>query len=199
MAGGGGENLLYFYTCHRFLHYLTVPVKLVALPLQKWICAAYVLRLWCSECCTCVSCTYVQNMCKLLPYLIYAQHVCYLCMQHVLLAHMHATGMLHKCFLQVCMLQRAAYMPLTHMQATSVPHMCSLHTCMLLQCCIHAAYNMQATSVPHMCSLHTCILLQCCIHAAYTHASYSVPHMCSLHTCMLLQCCIHAAYTHASY
>ena len=116
-------------------------VPALSLPLQKWICAAYVLRLWCSECCTCASCTYVQNMCKLLPYLIYAQHVCYLCTQHVLLAHMHATGMLHKCFLHVCMLQRAAYMPLAHMQATSVPHMCSLHTCMLLQCCIHAAYT----------------------------------------------------------
>ena len=101
----------------------------------------YVLRLWCSDCCTCASCTYVQNMCKLLPYLIYVQHVCYLCTQHVLLAHMHATGMLHKCFLHVCMLQRAAYMPLAHMQATSVPHMCSLHTCMLLQCCINAAYT----------------------------------------------------------
>ena len=79
-----------------------------SLPLQKWICAACVQRLWCSECCTCASCTYVQNMCKLLPYLIYAQHVCYL------LAHMHATGMLHKCL---------------------------LYACMLLQYCIHAAYT----------------------------------------------------------
>ena len=58
------------------------------------------------------SCTYVQNMCKLLPYLLYAQHVCYLCTRHALLAHMHATGMLH---------------------------MCLLHVCILLQCCIYAA------------------------------------------------------------
>ena len=185
-------------------------------PLQKWICAAYVLRLWCSECCTCASCTYVwcsecctcasctyvQNMCKLLPYLIYAQHVCYLCTQHVLLAHMHATGMLHKCFLHVCMLQCAAYMPLTH----------KLLVFLICAACIHACYysaaympltHMQATSVPHMCSLHAA-----CIHACYYSAAYmplthmqatSVPHMCSLHTCMLLQCCIHATYTHASY
>ena len=134
------------------------------IPLQKWICAACVLRLWCSECCTCASCTYVQNMCKLLPYLIYAQHVCYLCTQHVLLAHMHATGMLHKCFLHVCML-----------------HTCKLLVFLICAACIHACYysaaympltHMQATSVPHMCSLHTCMLLQCCIHAAYTHASY---------------------------
>ena len=142
----------------------------------------------------------VQNMCKLLPYLIYAQHVCYLCMQHVLLAHMHATGMLHKFFLHVCMLQRAAYMLLTHMQATSVPHMCSLHTCMLLQCCIHAAL--------HTCNLLVFLICAACIHACYYSAAYmplthmqptSVPHMCSLHTCILLQCCIYAAYTHASY
>ena len=103
------------------------------------------LCLCCSECCK-----YVQNMCKLLPYLIYEQHVCYLCMRHVLLAHMHATGMLtsvscmytcynvlHICRLHTCKLlvfficaayihayyYCAAYMPLAHMQATSVAHM----------------------------------------------------------------------------
>ena len=76
-------------------------------PLQKWICVACVLRLWCSlwcsECCTCANCTYmyVQNICKLLPYLVHVQHVCYLCVQHALLAHMHATGMPHKCLLHV--------------------------------------------------------------------------------------------------
>ena len=84
-------------------------------PLQKWICAACVLRLWCSECCTCASCTYVQNMCKLLPYLIYAQHVCHLCTRHALLAHMHATGMLHKCLLHVCiLLQYCVHAACTH-------------------------------------------------------------------------------------
>ena len=62
---------------------------------------------------------------------------------------MHATGMLHKFLLHVCMLQRAAYMPLAHMQATSVPHMCNLHTCILLQCCIHAAH------IRHVYSIHT--------------------------------------------
>ena len=99
------------------------------------------LCLWCNECCTCASCTYVLHMCNLLPYLIYAQHVCYLCTQHVLLAHIHATGMLHKCFLHVCMLQRAAYMPLAHMQATSIPHMCSTHTIwMYCVCSTCAAY-----------------------------------------------------------
>ena len=103
------------------------------LPLQKWICAACVLRLWCSECCTCASCTYVQNMCKLLPYLIYAQHVCYLCTRHALLAHMHATGMLHKCLLHYY--YSATYMSLAHMQATSVPHMCNLHTCICDRLC----------------------------------------------------------------
>ena len=122
------------------------------------------LRLWCSECCTCASCTYVQNMCKLLPYLIYAQHVCYLCTQHVLLVHMHATGMLHKCFLHVCMLQRAAYMPLAHMQATSVPHMCSLHTCMLLQCCILVF-----------------LICAACIHACYYGAAYTL-HILDMYT-----------------
>ena len=127
------------------------------------------LRLWCSECCTCANCTYVQNMCKLLPYLIYVQHVCYLCTQHVLVAHMHATGILHKCFLYVCMLQRAAYMPLAHMQATTVPHMCSLHTCMLLQFCIHAAY----THASYSCSSH--------VQLAHMHIT-TVLHTCRLHT-----------------
>ena len=101
------------------------------LPLQKWICAACVLRLWCSECCTCASCTYVQNMCKLLPYLIYAQHVCYLCTRHVLLTHMHATGML-------CI--------------TTVLRTCRLHTCKLLvflicATCIHAYVTGSANQI----------------------------------------------------
>ena len=92
---------------------------------------------------------------------IYGFPVCYLCTRHVLLAHMHSTGILHKCLLHVCVLQRAAYMPLTHMQAT-----------VFLICAYTLLTHMQATSVPHICSLHTCMLLPCCIHAAYTHASY---------------------------
>ena len=134
------------------------------------------LCLWCNECYTCASCTYVMHMCKLLPYLIYAQHVCYLCTQHVLLAHIHATGMLHKCFLHVCMLQRAAYMPLAHMQATSIPHMCSLHTCMLLQCCIHAAYI--SATLLHILGMYTAYILHTCTPAHVTHV-----------------CCTHAAHT----
>ena len=125
-------------------------------PLQKWICAACVLSLWCSECCTCASCTYVQNMCRLLPYLIYA---CYRYDAQVSLACMNITTVLRTCCL----------------------HTCKLLVLLICAACIHAYYYsaaytlltyMRATSVPHMCSMHTCMLLQCCIHAAYTHASY---------------------------
>ena len=102
---------------------------------------------------------------------------------------MHATGMLHKCFLHVCMLQRAAYM--------------RLHTCKLLVFFICAAYthahyysaaymlpHMQATSVP--------------ICAAYIHACYSMLHTCCLHTSKLLvflicAACVRAYYYSAAY
>ena len=177
----------------------------------------YVLRLWCSECCTCVSCTYVQNMFKLLPYLIYAQHVCYLCTQRAACTHacyryaaqvflvcMHVTKVLHICRLHTCkLLVFLMCAACIHAYYYSAAYMLLTHTCKLLvvlirAACIRACYysaaytlaHLQATSVPHMCSLHTCILLQCCIHAAYTHMqATSVPHMCSLHTCILLQCC----------
>ena len=99
----------------------------ISCPLQKWICAACVLHLWCSECRTCASyChnSYMRNM--------HATCVCDMCC-------------LHTCMLQVCRTSvscmyayyySAVYTLLTHMQATSVPRMCSLHT---LHCCIHAA------------------------------------------------------------
>ena len=105
----------------------------------------------------------LQNMCKLLPYLIYAQYVCYLCTEHVLLAHIHATGMLHKCLLHVCILLQCCI--------HAACNMCKLLVSLICAACIHAYYyiaaymplvHMQAISVPHkMCSLHTCILLQC--------------------------------------
>ena len=119
----------------------------------------------CAECCTygAVNAVHVRAaLCaqhvqaSAIPHIL--QHVCYLCTQHVLLAHMHAIGMLHKCFLHVHMIQRAAYMSLAHMQATSVPHMWSLHICILLQSCTYAYYysapympliHMQATGVAH--------------------------------------------------
>ena len=110
--------------------------------------------------------------------LYYAQHVCYLCMRHMLLAHMHATGMLLKCLLHVCMLQHAAYMLLTHMQAT-IFLVCaaSIHGIIC-----SAAYtlltHMQATSIPRMCSLH---------HAYYYSAAYFAAHIRHVYS-------IHAAY-----
>ena len=128
---------------------------------------------------------------------------------------MHATGMLQKCFLHVCMLQRAAYMRLhtckllvflicaayihahyysaaymlPHMQATSVP-ICAAY--------IHAHYYSAAYMLPHMQATSVPIC------AAYIHACYSMLHTCCLHTCKLLvflicAACIHACYYSAAY
>ena len=106
-------------------------------PLQKWICAAYVLRLWCSECCTCANCTYV---CAEHVQATAIPHICATCM---LLVYVTFAACMYACYYSViaaCILTRAAcihayyysvaYTLLTHMQAASVPHMCSLHTCM---------------------------------------------------------------------
>ena len=102
-------------------------------PLQKWIYAACVLRLWCSEYCTCASCTYVQNMCKL-----------HLCAEHVQAALMCRTcasctyvQAALMCKLHLCAsFCHTSYM--RNMYATGLLHKCLLHVCILLQCCVHA-------------------------------------------------------------
>ena len=108
------------------------------LPLQKWECAAYVLRLWCSECCTCASCTYVQA--TAIP------HRCAACM---LLVYATCAAGTHACYTSVsCMY--ACY---------NVLHICRLHTCKLLVflicvACIHAYYYSAAYTL-HILDMYT--------------------------------------------
>ena len=121
---------------------------------------------------------YVQNMCKLLPYLI-------LCATCMLLVYATYAACSHACY------RYAAQVSLTCMHVTAccihaaythasyyIPRMCSFHTCIICSAAYTLLTHMQATSIPRMCSLH---------HAYYYSAAYFAAHIRHVYS-------IHAAY-----